>query len=215
MSDRNQFRLFVLCALLCFAYPLYRVIQFEFPANPPNAYLFELGGRDPVDQLRGHYLRLNFTQDTIELEDVTITTAEYHPEYGQANDRYGYVRLAADPQTGLAKLAWTGKRPAEGDYLRLDYLSADYQFNSEKARELKDKGKLEPYHPRVRIVLPMTRFYVNEHDAARLDAAMDKLSSHPGAIRLRLLSYPDGHYMLDDLLLEGKPYREYLRQTRQ
>lgn len=210
MSKKLRLSLFIALTLLAFAYPLRRIVQFELPTVPPTPYLFELSGEDPVDLFMGHYLRLSRLPNRVELPEL-ITSEQFNLPFDRRGD-HGYVILSTDESTGLAKLTWSQTEPKHGDYLKLLYSYQNSQQRHEKVQEMRKNGAIAPYHPVLTIGLPMQRFHINESIAQPLERAVSKLGSKPGAVKIRILVYPRGHYMLDDILLEGIPYRQYLRR---
>ncbi|MEI8242780.1 MAG: GDYXXLXY domain-containing protein [bacterium] len=99
-----------------------------------------------------------------------------------------YVTLQPGPD-GNARLGILSReRPAEGDYIR--------------AKAGCDKTA---------VVLPLDRFYMNEKMAPRAEQAYrenSRTANHNAHIRVRVRH---GDAVIEDLVLDGKPIREYLK----
>ena len=63
------------------------------------------------------------------------------------------------------------------------------------------------------VVYPFDRFFINEELAADAEAALVNTtkSKRPAEIRVRV--YRNGNFMIEELLLDGKPLREILREA--
>ncbi len=219
MTQDKQIRvrcwLFLAVLLGGLLYPLSLVKNFEFPSEPPRQYLLDLQGYDPRDLFRGRYIRFEVENAFYVFEDITCTRWNTQIPLHQ----YKYAGLSKDPKTGKVKFT-PYKEPPEGgiDYIPLRSIYQDW----EQRQELKAAGKdengyqlYEPYHPRVIMGFPVNRFYVNERLAKPAEVALRKLSQEKRPIQLVVSVYGKGRYTLDDMLFDGVPFREYLKQNKQ
>ena len=216
--QRIRLTAFILTIAAAAAIPLATVLKYEFPKVPPRRYLVEVGGYDPIDLFRGHYLALE-PQDMVVLEDVTTDEVEV---YASRLPNYRWAVVTTDENTGLARFRPVVERPDSGDYISIEGVWPDWSQNREKTEEKKNDpaqkdlppGKVLPYHPRVRISFKETlrKFYINEKLEPKAEEAIAKLRNTPGKVCLVMNLYNDGHYTVTDLLLEGLPVREYLKQ---
>ena len=215
-----RFWLFTLAVIAAFAYPVTRILQFECPRTPPHLYRFELTGYDPNDYFRGKYLHLNPKTATYTREDIT-TTDLYYSEPEAHNDKM-YALLTTDPKTGMAIATVTRQKPADADFLPVKSIHQDWaqisQLREAEEKKQKEAGAklaantVPPYHPRFIIELPITKFYVNEEIAKPAQQAINKLTQEHKPVVLIVFIYPHGKYILSDLLFDGIPFHQYLKE---
>ena len=133
--------------------------------------------------MRGRYLALSFPE-----------SAREHnlPEGMHAGDTL-YAVLGADP-TGLAHITRLSREPQESAFA------------------WKIPANTQPGE-KVRIDIPLTRFYLPEDDAIRIDDALrwrgdGERTAVAASISVRI---KDGTIVAENLWLDGQPYREWLQ----
>ena len=168
---------------LQWALPLLQVARGEDILRNGVSLRLELEPVDPLDVLRGRYLALSFPE-----------SAREHnlPEGLGAGDTL-YAVLGADP-TGLAHITRLSREPQESAFA------------------WKIPANTQPGE-KVRIDIPLTRFYLPEDDAIRIDDALrwrgdGERTAVAASISVRI---KDGTIVAENLWLDGQPYREWLQ----
>jgi hypothetical protein len=155
---------------------------------------FAVTAPDPFDPLRGRYLRVNPKES-----EVVLAPEVAHLTAGKKV----WVQLEKGPD-GLHHLGeLTEKRPVSGDYLPM-ILRTAWNRGSDSG----DKGL------KFRVAWPVDRFYVNETLAPKADAWLRENTRGKQTVvaELRLLK---GTAVITDLELDGRSFREILKQSGQ
>lgn len=173
---------FGLAALAQWAVPLSQIRGYEQTLAQGTVIKLKCTAPDPYDPLRGRYLMVRPEQQTVETP-VAMTIPARTPIY--ATLVTGTDGLAA--VTHLSPEA-----PAIGDYIRL---KTTYPHGTDT----------------IGIEWPFDRFYINEKLAPEADQwFVENIRSETGVIaEVRLLR---GQAVLTDLTLDGKPFREILKE---
>ena len=167
---------------LQWAVPLMQVVRGEGILREGVALRLELQPVDPLDVLRGRYLALAFPEEE---KEHTL------PPGVQGGDTI-YVVLEAG-KDGLAHIT------------RLSHSVQDGAF----AYTIPDGYKAGDS---IRINIPLTRYYLPEEDAVKIDELFrfrNNESPHSNAslgVRIK-----DGQIVAESLWLDGQPYRDWLR----
>ena len=167
---------------LQWAVPLIQVVRGEGILREGVALRLELQPVDPLDVLRGRYLALAFPEEE---KEHTL------PPGVQGGDTI-YVVLEAG-KDGLAHIT------------RLSHSAQDGAF----AYTIPDGYKAGDT---IRINIPLTRYYLPEGDAVKIDELFrfrNNESPHSNAtlgVRIK-----DGQIVAESLWLDGQPYRDWLR----
>ena len=167
---------------LQWAVPLIQVVRGEGILREGVALRLELQPVDPLDVLRGRYLALAFPEEE---KEHTL------PPGVQGGDTI-YVVLEAG-KDGLAHIT------------RLSHSAQDGAFSY----TIPDGYKAGDT---IRINIPLTRYYLPEEDAVKIDELFrfrNNESPHSNAtlgVRIK-----DGQIVAESLWLDGQPYRDWLR----
>ncbi len=102
MSKHIRLILYILVMLAGVAYPVSKIIRFEFPADEGKVYLFQTGAVDPYDPFRGRYVTLAPLPDRIE---------------GRFDRGDVFALLKAGPDGVAEVTGLVGERPATGDFI--------------------------------------------------------------------------------------------------
>lgn len=182
MKNRLVLLLLPLVFALQWAVPLIQVVRGEGILREGLALRLELQPVDPLDVLRGRYLALAFPEEE---KEHTL------PPGVQGGDTI-YVVLEAG-KDGLAHIT------------RLSHSAQDGAF----AYTIPDGYKAGDS---IRINIPLTRYYLPEGDAVKIDELFrfrNNESPHSNAtlgVRIK-----DGQIVAESLWLDGQPYRDWLR----
>ena len=182
MKNRLVLLLLPLVFALQWAVPLIQVVRGEGILREGVALRLELQPVDPLDVLRGRYLALAFPEEE---KEHTL------PPGVQGGDTI-YVVLEAG-KDGLAHIT------------RLSHSVQDGAF----AYTIPDGYKAGDT---IRINIPLTRYYLPEEDAMKIDELFrfrNNESPHSNAtlgVRIK-----DGQIVAESLWLDGQPYRDWLR----
>lgn len=172
---------FSIVAVLQLATPAWLVARHERTLREGGLYRFHTAPVDPYDAFRGRYVRLSVTPREARPEDAR------HVRRG----RTVYVTLGRDAE-GFATLGEVSRRPPrEGDYLR---------------------ARVAGWAPegRVRLRLPMERYYLPEDEAPRAERAYQAhagRTERPAEVRVRIRG---GEAVIEDLWVGGRPIREFV-----
>lgn len=182
MKNRLVLLLLPLVFALQWAVPLMQVVRGEGILREGVALRLELQPVDPLDVLRGRYLALAFPEEE---KEHTL------PPGVQGGDTI-YVVLEAG-KDGLAHIS------------RLSHSVQDGAFSY----TIPDGYKAGDS---IRINIPLTRYYLPEEDAVKIDELFrfrNNESPHSNAtlgVRIK-----DGQIVAESLWLDGQPYRDWLR----
>lgn len=182
MKNRLALLLLPLVFALQWAVPLIQVVRGEGILREGVALRLELQPVDPLDVLRGRYLALAFPEEE---KEHTL------PPGVQGGDTI-YVVLEAG-KDGLAHIT------------RLSHSAQDGAFSY----TIPDGYKAGDT---IRINIPLTRYYLPEEDAVKIDELFrfrNNESPHSNAtlgVRIK-----DGQIVAESLWLDGQPYRDWLR----
>ena len=182
MKNRLALLLLPLVFALQWAVPLMQVVRGEGILREGVALRLELQPVAPLDVLRGRYLALAFPEEE---KEHTL------PPGVQGGDTI-YVVLEAG-KDGLAHITRLSRSVQDGAFA---YIIPD----GYKAGDT------------IRINIPLTRYYLPEEDAVKIDELFrfrNNESPHSNAslgVRIK-----DGQIVAESLWLDGQPYRDWLR----
>jgi len=182
MKNRLVLLLLPLVFALQWAVPLIQVVRGEGILREGVALRLELQPVDPLDVLRGRYLALAFPEEE---KEHTL------PPGVQGGDTI-YVVLEAG-KDGLAHITRLSRSVQDGAFAYT--IPAGYKAGDT-----------------IRINIPLTRYYLPEEDAVKIDELFrfrNNESPHSNAtlgVRIK-----DGQIVAESLWLDGQPYRDWLR----
>jgi len=174
------------------AYPVKKILSFEYPAVSPSVYQFRVETVDPYDPLRGRYLLLTVHPQRLLTEDTT-------PQWGNGSMRLHPLAVLGTAEDGTADviaLVETPEQVPQGhDFIRL----AGVRHSSKWAQ-----GKPSaPYCYYLKF--PFDRFFINEQKAEAVDKKLRRAPGQevaPGILVVKV--FPNGNFMPEDLLVDGK-----------
>ncbi|MDX2109804.1 MAG: GDYXXLXY domain-containing protein [Verrucomicrobiota bacterium] len=185
--------LFAVAAIAQVAIPLALIYRFEHILAKGEPVHFRMTPRDPYDPFRGRYMRLNFSIGT----NHPIAEATSLVRHQTA-----YAILDIDPDGFATVKELTPYKPWKGRFLKVKVTWA--------------QGSTAAF------VVPFDRYYMNETRAPeaerqlaeRLRNTASTTNTDPALSKdyaiVRLL---DGRGVVEDLVLDGKPIREWLKES--
>ena len=173
---------FALAVLLQWALPLVQIWQHERVLTHGTLVKLRCTAPDPYDPLRGRYLRVDLQPDQAHLPAGSEVRA------GDAI----YVRLAPGAD-GVGNIEEAALTPG-----------SDGVWAKVTARYI--------YGESIPIEWPIDRFYINEVIAPEADEWMAKNLRNREAPILAEVRVLDGRMVLEDLSVDGKSFREILRE---
>jgi uncharacterized membrane-anchored protein len=176
------FIIFGLAALAQWAAPLSQIWTHEQTLAKGTLIKLKCAAPDPYDPLRGRFLAVR--------PDERQVTVPADIKLQRGMQVYATLTTGADGLATITHLSLTP--PADGDYIRL---KSGY-INSEKT---------------VQLQWPFERFYINEKLAPEADKWFaENIRGTKGIIaEVRVLN---GRAVLADLSLDGRPFREILKE---
>lgn len=194
MDKKNLCRLvlFIFVVMAGAAYPVIKIIHYEFPSERTAVYRFKAGIADPYDPFRGRYVALN----PLPNEAVLREKKDFEP----GTEIYAVI---GNDKEGLAVISDLVKKPVPG------YDCLKVRFEERISSGIYD-GRTPAEIYRVR--LPFNRFYLNERLAPEADRAVSYATRYnKGGCVIKVRIYSDGNYAIEDLEINGKPIRKYIR----
>ncbi len=198
-SDKIRLVCYILAVGAALAYPVTKILSFEYPSVPPKVYLFETEIYDPYDPMRGRYVRLNFKENRVRLPRKNTTLVEWR----SGTSCYAVLEKNPDGTARIVDLVTDIRQvPAGKDFLRVDYSYFNRDYD-EKTHDSKETG--------VHVIrLPFDRFYLNERLAPDAEREVRE-GTRSGKALVRVKVYHNGNFVLDDLIVDGQPILERLR----
>jgi uncharacterized membrane-anchored protein len=180
MSVRIASVVFVATCVAQLAYPASMIVGYERTLRTGTPIRVRCQAVDPADLLRGRYVRLR-------LETLT-TRVERPVDYQETAKVYALLEPDA---AGFARLRGIRDRaPETGLYLPAEVQAAD------------------PETGEVTVGLSFDRYYMDEYDAPRAEAAFQSSSAKGDAfVALRVR---EGRAVIEDLFVDGRPIAERL-----
>ena len=181
-------RVTLLLLLLLFALqwtvPIAQILRGEALLRDGVSLRLALQPVDPYDVMRGRYLALSFSE----------STREHNLPDGMAAGDTLYAVLGADPD-GLAHITRLSREPQDSAFAWKIPANA-------KAGE------------KIRIDIPLTRFYLPEDDAVAIDDTLRWRSDgeRPQVAASLGVRVKDGVIVAESLWLDGEPYRDWLQK---
>jgi len=180
MSLRIGSVLFIVTCVAQLAYPASMIVGYERTLRTGTPVRIRCQAVDPSDLLRGRYVRLR-------LESFTIPVERPEAYYGSPTL---YALLETDAQ-GFARVSGLrDEAPERGLYLPAEVLTVN------------------PETREVTVGLPFDRYYMDEYDAPRAEAAV-RGGARKGDTFV-VLRVREGRAAIEDLFVEGRPIAEVL-----
>jgi uncharacterized membrane-anchored protein len=186
MKPRLLFGLFVAVAVAQLAVPVGQIWKYEDILHTGTIYKFRTAPVDPYDAFRGPYVALNYADTVASLRQGE--KLEYRaPVYvGLRKDAAGFAQFGE----------MSGVPPADGDYLRVEFLGTTGANVS--------NGQFR---------LPFDRFFMEETKAPRAEAAYWKHANRRGQTvdaTYVIVRVKGGRGVIEDLYIKDKPIRDFL-----
>ncbi len=190
--------LIVFCVIVSF--PVRHILAFECPRIPPREYRFRTGFHDPYDPMRGRYIQLDFEASRVSLPASQFAIAGYMEEC------FAVLDSDSGGNAFVADLCRTRKDVPRGrDFLRVKYRG----FHQEADPRARNRSLAVHV-----IELPFQRFYLNEKLADQEVGLAGMRTAWDGSrMQLKVKVYSNGGFSVDDLLFDGRPVREMLREA--
>lgn len=175
---------FLVFALVIVLVPVYVIMNSQDILENGTYYKFRPQAYDPIDPVRGHYLRINYDIGNIPTEDNVKRGDDV------------FVSIGVD-EKGFAFFKEVFKnKPKKGDYL-----AAKVSYIQEDRRNYQKTVSIEaPDH--------MCKYYINEDYGLAGEIAFrnERENAYIG-VRIQ-----DGIARIQDIYLRGKPIMEYLKK---
>lgn len=191
MKPKLIFALFVGLAALQLAVPVGQIRNYEDILRTGTTYKFRTAPVDPYDAFRGRYVALGYANTVAVLKK------------GERFERHepAYVALRKD-ESGFVQFGeMSGAPPAEGDYLRVEYLHISHN-NATQAQ----------------FRLPLDRFFMEETKAPQAEAAYQKHGNRRGQKiddTYVIVRVKNGRGVIEDLFIKDKPIHDFLADNPQ
>ena len=170
-------------ALAQLGVPVSMIVGHELVLARGEVFKFRTAPVDPYDAFRGRYVALS----------VRPTEVEVAPGVELREHRAAYVLLDRD-KDGFARFAGASEaRPKQGPYMKV---------------EVGSHLRTGVYY----VIVPFDRYYMEEGEAPAAEQAYREHSrgkTHDAYVTVRVLY---GMAVLEELYVDGKPIREFLRE---
>jgi uncharacterized membrane-anchored protein len=189
MNSRVVFLLFVLIAVIQLAVPIAEIVRHEQVLQSGVPYKFRTAPVDPADAFRGRYVALAYEGTAAPLREGDDLW------YGTP----AYVRLGKD-EAGFARFVELSATPPESG----DYLLVESRFTGQRGDE-------EEMH----FSLPFDRFYMDETDAPRAEAAYRRYAGRSDSDTVTayvLVRVKEGRGVIEELYIKDKPIGVFLSE---
>jgi uncharacterized membrane-anchored protein len=184
---------FALVCLAQIAVPASLIVKHEQTRTSGTVWKFQTAPVDPGDPFRGRYVQLAFAVDR-----AAVPLAN-PGDYAQYNQRM-YAELAAGPD-GFARLVRLHeRRPAGVDYIDVFVQQMFVEAQREPGRENEPQGPPANY-----VRVPFDRYYLPEARAPEVEREYWEASRKAQANTWAEVRVRDGHAVLVNLVLDGKP----------
>lgn len=185
---------FALVCLAQLAVPVSLIVKHEQTRTSGTVWKFQTAPVDPGDPFRGRYVQLAYAVDRV---PVPLANPG---DFAQFNQRM-YAELEAGPD-GFARLVRLhGQRPAGVEYIDV---FAQQMFFDETPRE-PGQGQAPQGPPANYVHVPFDRYYLPEARAPEVEREYGEASRKAQANTWAEVRVRDGHAVLVNLVLDGKP----------
>lgn len=187
-----KFYLFIVLALIQLYIPAQMIWGQESILNEGKAFKFRTAPIDPNDPFRGKYIWLDYEANEYkysqskDIEWQREETIFVHIE----NDDDGFVKVI-----GVSK-----EPPSDGT----NYVKAIVDYFS----------NIKNQYPTVHIHYPFDRFYMEESKAYEAELTYQKAQRDSTQIAYGLVYIKDGNAVLENVILNGIPIKEVVKQER-
>lgn len=190
MKTKLIFVAFLAVAAAQLAVPVGQIRKYEDILRTGVPYKFRTAPVDPYDAFRGRYVALNYAD--------TVATPRQNEKFDYR--AAAYIALHQDT-AGFAQYGeLSGEPPAQGDYLRVEYLYTE-----------SEKGNKAHFR------LPFDRFFMEETKAPQAEAAYREYGNRrnqteTGEPTYVIVRVKGGRGVIEDLYIRNKPIRDFLAE---
>ncbi len=185
-SKKVLISVFILVALAQLFAPAKMILDRENVLNTGKEYKFKTAPIDPSDPFRGKYIRLNFDDNTIEVQNEEDWVARENI----------YVLLTTD-SSGFAKIKSVSK---DEKIYSQDFL---------KAKVSQVNGNI------LSIEYPFNRYYMEESKAYDAETEYRESRIDRNIVTYALVSIKEGEFVLKDVLIDGVSIREIVNESQE
>lgn len=168
---------FIFIAFLQIFVPAKMILDREVVLNSGTEYKFKTAPVDPTDPFRGKYVRLNYKERRVDIDNESNWTS--------GDDIY--ITLSRD-KNGFAKIKSISKEPSP---LNEDYFKAIVSLVTSDGSN------------KLTISYPFNRFYMKESKALAAENAYRKSQADTSKVTYALVNIKDGKAVLKDVLIDG------------
>ena len=187
-SKKIMILAFILVALVQIYVPAKVILDRAIVLRSGKEFKFKTAPIDPSDPFRGKYINLNFNENTFEIQN----------RENWANGETVFVLLTTD-NNGFAKIRSVSKtKPLDNQ----DFLKAKVDFI------IYDGSKLS-------IEYPFDRFYMEESKAYNAELTYNRTIRDTSQVTYALVNIKNGESVLKDVMINGIPIREIVKQEQQ
>lgn len=187
ISDKKIPALIIL-ACLQLALPAYLIINREFILAYGDEIRLKTAPVDPYDAFRGKYITLSYQEQSV------LADKDASASFSSGNIIYAVFNLDDKRNGTLAGV--TARQPASGLYIKCKITSTYFETGTGKNR--------------VYISFPFDRYYLTEEKALKAEAVYREQTRT--AECYALIRVHDGQGVIADIILDGQPIMEYLKQ---
>lgn len=200
---KNKKRIFLIYAIAILFVPLYVIVNSQNILSNGTFYKFRPQAYDPVDPLRGNYLRINYNVGSVPTNDDFEERDEVYVSIGVDKEGFAFFEEAFK------------NPPKKGDYLisKVRYVSGLEEVRTgifgrrSNAISPNDRGN---YKTTVSIDIPdnLTKYFINEDYGLAGEKAFRK-ERESAYIGVRVKS---GQCRIQDIYIKDMPIMEYLKK---
>jgi len=186
MNKKILLPLFVLIAMAQLYVPAKMILDREDVLATGIEYKFRTAPVDPYDPFRGKYITLSFVDNNINVENRKDWKSGEPVYVLLENDKEGYAQFKS-----VSKI-----KPNEKDYLKT---TVSY-VNSKNT---------------MRVDCPFNRFYMEESKALEAEKTYRASRRDTTQIAYAVVSIKNGEAVLKDVMINGRPIREIVKEKQQ
>jgi uncharacterized membrane-anchored protein len=179
---------FVLVALVQIYVPAKIILDRAIVLSSGKEFKFKTAPIDPSDPFRGKYINLTFNENTVEIQN----------KENWVHGETVFVLLSTD-NNGFAKTKSVSKVRPVGDQ---DFLKVKVNYVAY------DGSKLF-------VEYPFDRFYMEESKAYDAELTYNRTLRDTSQVTYALVNIKNGQSVLKDVLINGIPIREIVKQEQQ
>ncbi|HEY9060366.1 MAG TPA: GDYXXLXY domain-containing protein [Pseudobacteroides sp.] len=195
MKKHIKIILFIILSLAQLAFPAQMIMSRENVLNKGQVFKFRIKPIDPVDNFRGNYLSIYFSDNRVPVSS--------NDNYSLNQTVYATVENDID---GFAKFTGVSSQiPEHRNYIKTKILYFDYET---RAGEESKTTKLVPRA--VYIKIPFERYYMAENKAKPAEEAYNKSLSERKEVYITVKIH-NGDTVVENLYIDGEKIEDYLR----